>query len=739
VARPAKYDILFDPVPIGPKTLKNRFYQTPHCTGFGDVFPGAQAHYRGMKAEGGWAAVNTEATSIAPEWDWAGQMMPSRLWDDDDIRNWTLMTEKVHENGALAGIELYAGGAYITGFDSRTPARHVSNRLEEAAWLGAVVEMDKSDIREVQELYVVAARRALSAGFDIVNIMGAETGELPIQFLMRLHNSRTDEYGGTLENRARFWLETLELVREAVGDQCAVAARHTIDTLHGTEDGIRVDEEGIHFIELADHLVDFWDVQVGGESAELWIKDAGPSRFYPENFQADWVKKIRPATNKPIVGIGRFTNPDTMVDCIRSGQLDVIGAARPSIADPFLPRKIEEGRLDEIRECIGCNVCVSRINGGWHLVCTQNATAGEEYRRGWHPERYHHARNSDRDVLVVGAGPAGMECAIALAKRGMRRVHLVDAGQEVGGHIRWVSTLPGMGEWSKIVAYRKIQLDKLRKVEVILDTPLDADSVIEYGAELVVIATGATWCGDGTNGFTHRPIDGADANLPHILTPEQVVVEGKPIPGSRVLVYDTEGYFMGVSLAEKLAREGHDVTLVTPMREPAPYMRLTGENVHMLPLLYELGVEMLNCCVITDVSEDAVSGLAQPGNRRMEWQVDAIVLVTQRTPDKVLYERVTADGKRLAEANVEGVYRIGDCLAPRQQVADAIFDGHRLGREIDTDNPSRPRRHIRERRLIGATDDVYDRILQLEGTSYVPSTVRTNDQSPGSRVVRALA
>jgi dimethylamine/trimethylamine dehydrogenase len=652
-------------------------------------------------------------------------MTPSRLWDDDDVRNWSLMTEKAHEHGALAGIELYAGGAYITGFDSRTPGRHVHDRLEEAAWLGAVVAMTKSDIREVQKLYVAAALRAVSAGFDIVNVHGGETGELPIQFLMLLHNSRTDEYGGPIENRARFWLETLELVKEAVGDDCAIAARHTIDTLHGTELGIRVEEEGRAFVELADHLVDFWDVQVGGENADLWSKDAGPSRFYGENSQARWVLQIRSATKKPIIGVGRFTNPDTMVDVIRSGQIDVIGAARPSISDPFLPRKIEEGRFDEIRECIGCNVCVSRINAGWHLICTQNATAGEEYRRGWHPERFDRARNNDKDVLIVGAGPAGMECAVTLGKRGMGNVHLVDGHFEVGGHIRWVSTLPGMGEWSKIVAYRKIQLDKLPNVEVILGVELDADAVIEYGAELVVIATGARWRGDGMNGVTHRAIPVVNADLPYVLTPEQLVVEGKPLPGPRVLVYDAEGYFMGVSLAEKLARAGHDVAFVTPMREAAPYMRFTGESIHMLPLLDELGVKTFTGCVLTDVSGDVLcGGLAQPGDHRQEWQVDAVVLATQRTPNTALYNAVKGDASRLTEAGVEAVYCIGDCHAPRQQVADAIFEGQRLGREIDGEDPSSPRPYIRERRLIGATDEIYDGILQLDAASYVPSTVR---------------
>ena len=153
---------------------------------------------------------------------------------------------------------------------------------------------------------------------------------------------------------------------------------------------------------------------------------------------------MREATAKPIVGVGRLTTPDRMAEIIESGVWDLIGAARPNIADPWIPRKIDEGRLGDIRACIGCNMCISKGDNRRHIGCTQNATAGEEHRRGWHPERFDRAANADSEVLVVGAGPAGMECAIVLGRRGMRRVRLVDAAAEVGGITRWIPRLPGL-------------------------------------------------------------------------------------------------------------------------------------------------------------------------------------------------------------------------------------------------------------------------------------------------------
>ncbi|MGH2996757.1 MAG: FAD-binding protein, partial [Gaiellaceae bacterium] len=429
MARDPRHDILFEPIRIGPKTLMNRFYQVPHCTGFGVQKPRAQARYRATKAEGGWAAVCTEYCAVSPDSD-ETPFISARLWDDGDLRALSLMCEEVHEQGALAGVELHHSGVHCPRREYRLPALAPS-QLASDYLLVTPKAMEKEDIRRIEADWAAAARRAREAGFDIVYVYGAHS-YLPMQFLSPFYNKRTDEYGGSLENRARFWLETLEAVREAVEDGCAIAARIAVDALGPY--GVEL-EEGLAFVGLADPLVDLWDVNVG--SALEWSVDSGPSRFFPQGHQLEWTGRVREATAKPIVGVSRLTDPDRMAEIVRSGVWDVIGAARPSIADPFLPRKIEEGRLDEIRECIGCNICIPKSDPGGNIGCTQNATAGEEFRRGWHPERFEPAENRDRDVLVVGAGPAGMECAIVLGKRGFRRVHLVDAEVEIGGIMRW--------------------------------------------------------------------------------------------------------------------------------------------------------------------------------------------------------------------------------------------------------------------------------------------------------------
>jgi dimethylamine/trimethylamine dehydrogenase len=690
--REPRHDILFEPVKIGPKTLRNRFYQVPHCTGFGVEKPWTQAAFRGMKAEGGWAAVCTEYCSISPESD-ETPYVSARLWDDEDMRALSLMTAKAHEHGSLAGVELWHGGVYAESREARLPQLAPSQIGSDLESVVVPKRMDRDDIRRAQAQWVSAAKRARAAGFDIIYVYGSHT-YLPTQFLSPVYNHRTDEYGGSFENRARFWLEAIELVKEAVGDDVAIAVRIAADTLELS--GVPMDD-GLAFIRAADHMVDLWDVVIGS----MWGAgrlDSGPSRFFDQGYQMKWSGRAREATDKPIVVVGRFTDPDRMAELVRGGTIDLIGAARPSISDPFLPRKIEQGRYDEIRECIGCNACYSRSIWGSHLGCTQNATAGEEYRRGWHPEKFTRAANADRAVLVVGAGPAGMECATVLGKREMELVHLVDSGDDIGGCMRWITRMPGLGGWGHVVDYRRVQLDRLANVSLGMGSRMTAADVLEYGAQIVIVASGAHWAGDGLSGVTRRPIPGADSALPHVLTPEQVMVDGKRPPGSRVAVVDYEGYFTATAIAEQLRGEGFEVVFVTSHESVSPYSDQTLEGRPVRQRLHDLGVAVHRGVAVERIAEGGIELEGEFG-ARSQLEVDGAVLITQRLSDDALYNELAADRDALAAAGIEGLYRIGDCVAPRL-IADAIFDGHRLAREIDSDDPSQPLPYLRERPLI---------------------------------------
>lgn len=307
---------------------------------------------------------------------------------------------------------------------------------------------------------------------------------------------------------------------------------------------------------------------------------------------------MRDATSKPVVAVGRYSSPDLMADVVRSGAVDLIGAARQAIADPFLPRKIADGRLDEIRECTGSNICILREEAFRHVGCVQNATAGEEYRRGWHPEVFSPAAKAQQPVLVVGAGPAGMECAIVLGRRGFTAVHLVEAEPEIGGRLRWTRRLPTLGDWGRIVDWRAIQLAKLPGVDVITGHRITAAEILGYGASIVVIATGSSWRGDGVQPGQPDRIAGASQDLAHVLTPEQIAA-GKRPPGPSVIVYDTDGYYVAPGVAELLAGEGFTVRVVTTFPVLSPVSDETLEGAMLRAHLHRRGVQVQRGVTVT--------------------------------------------------------------------------------------------------------------------------------------------
>ena len=278
-----------------------------------------------------------------------------RLWDDQDIPGLARMSEAIHRHGALAGIELAYNGMNGPNLYSREVPMGPSH-LPIATFTADPVQaraMDKEDIADLRRWHRQAALRAQSAGFDIVYVYAAHGFGTLQHFLSRRYNTRSDEYGGSLVNRVRLLREIIEDTKEAVGERCAVAVRVTVDELIGPA-GVHK-EEMAEIIGLLAELPDLWDFVLGG-----WDNDSQTSRFSEEGNQEPYIAGLKSLTSKPVVGVGRFTSPDAMVRQIRKGLLDLIGAARPSIADPFLPRKIEEGRIEDIRECIGCNICIIR-------------------------------------------------------------------------------------------------------------------------------------------------------------------------------------------------------------------------------------------------------------------------------------------------------------------------------------------------------------------------------------------
>ena len=714
--RNPEHDILFKPINVGPKTMKNRFWQPPHCNSAGSDRPGTQAAFRGMKAEGGWGAVSIEYTAIHPESDDAPHWS-ARLWDEGDIISFRHVTDSIHKHGALAGVQLYYAGLHSQCGESRAISRAPSQAPSEAIPLSGVCEVDEDDIKAIIKMHVDAAIRARDAGFDLIENLVSDSMIIN-QFLQPQYNKRSDSYSGSFENRARFGLEVFEAVKNAVGGDCAVGNRYAVDTLDGS-DGLEVWDEGIKFIELCtrEGLCDFWDMKVGRYS-ELGLEIA-PSRSTSSNYMEPWIREAKKAAKVPVVSVGRVTSPDEMVQILQSGQADIISAARPSIADPFLPKKIDEGRTEDVRECIGCNICLSKWWQVTPLICTQNATSMEEYRRGWHPEIFEQTKDPC-SVLVVGAGPAGMECARVLGERGYD-VHLREAADEIGGRMRDIQRYPHLAEWGRVTSYRQGQLERLKNVEVHTGIgEMNADDVLSYGADKVVVATGAHWATDGLGPLSQAPLPGADAAVPQICTPEQVMA-GKET-GGRVVVLDYEGYFTGVAMAEQLADQGKQVTIVTNWDMVAPHCVYTEEIHDIRRMLHEKKITQhilhtAECIEVGGTVKVTIFYLYRDGyvrtttpkpgeySRRAGTEVikiecDSVILCTARMSNNSLFRELKTRKAEWAEQDIKTVYQIGDCHAPRL-IANCVFDGHRLAREFESADPQYPLPWIRERQVWG--------------------------------------
>ena len=670
MARDPKYDILFEQVKIGPLTAKNRFYQVPHCNGGGYRDPSAVAEMRGIKAQGGWGVIFTEqcemhhSSEITP-------FIELRLWEDKDIPMLAKMSGRMKEFGALSGIQLaYSGingpnlySKEVPLAPSALPIRTFTNDPIQAR------AMDKQDIKNLRRWFVNAFKRCKEAEFDLVCLYGAHGFGIFQHFLSRMTNHRTDEYGGSLENRARFVREVVEDAHNTIGDKMAITLRLSLEELTG--DLGFANSELRDFVEMHADLPDLWDFAHGA-----WEDCSGPSRFKEEAAQQDLVAGIKALTSKPVVGVGRFTSPDVMVSQIKKGVLDFIGCARPSIADPFLPLKIEQGRIEDIRECIGCNICVTGDMTMSVSRCTQNPTFMEEWRKGWHPEKMN-PKGVSQTVLVIGSGPAGLEAARALGERGYD-VALAEAGNGLGGRVTLEAQLPGLAAWGRVCDYRTYQISQMPNVIPYFDSHLSAQDVLDFGFQNVAIATGAQWRRDGVarQHVVAMPIDRGMK----IYTPDDLMAGDVPL--GDVLLYDDDHYYMGGVLAELLVQKGAKVTLVTPSAYVSDWTNNTLEQATIHRRLAGMGVRIvLNRGVSLIAKDHVMTNCIYTGDLTPE-VADAVVMVASRLSSDGLWQALQQRQNEWADTGILSVKLIGDAAAPGP-IAWATYAGHRFARELD--------------------------------------------------------
>jgi dimethylamine/trimethylamine dehydrogenase len=681
-----RYAVLFEPVAIGPRIARNRFFAAAHSLGMGYSQPHATAALRAMKAEGGWGVVCTGVVEIDETSDMMGHQN-DRLWDGDDVACHALATRGIHAHGSLAAIELAHAGLGARNLFSRVPILGPASLKCTSPYVPVQSRaMTLDDIMNFRLAHRAAVSRAIDAGYDIVYVYAAHDRALPMHFLSRRYNHRTDTYGGSVENRMRLLRELIEDTRDEAAGRCAVAVRFAVHDFGG---GISMEEEGRSVLQALGELPDLWDVNVSP-----WHFDSATARFEEEGWQEPYIRFVKTLTSKPVVGVGRFTSPDAMVSQIKRGVLDFIGAARPSIADPFLPEKIRSGRIETIRECIGCNVCASTEMYGVPIRCTQNAVIGEEWRKGWHPEVIPSFKDMET-ALVVGAGPAGLEAALTLARRGVT-VSIAESASELGGRLRWERHLPGAATFARVRDHRLHQLERMSNVEIFRESTLSASDILEFGANHVFLATGSSWRVDGIGPSTPAGIAGiASAPSDWILSPERVVDcvrSGIPIAGP-VIVYDDDHYYVGHSIAELLRATGLNVTLVTPLMGVSQWSYYTLELRRLEDRLERAGIDVIVKSRVVEINQSA---LRLSSDASGSWRTaGCFVPVTLRIPSSNLMTELSAREAHWKVAGIRSVHLIGDALAPGT-VAAAVYAGAMAARDLGAARPG----HFRRERIV---------------------------------------
>jgi mycofactocin system FadH/OYE family oxidoreductase 2 len=648
---------LFTPIAVGAVTLKNRIYSSGHAEAMAEGGRPTERlrRYHEAKARGGCAlTIFGGSSSVHPS-------SPAAAWkqianhDDSIIPTYRVLADAVHAHDCLVFTQLTHLGRRAQSDPDVPGALLAPSQIPERVHREVPHELDAEQITELVRAFGEAARRCREGGLDGVEISMAHN-HLIDQFWSPIFNERLDEYGGSLDNRMRFGLEVLAEIRRRAGRDFVVGARISGDEF--SPGGLGAEDMAAIARRLAaSGLVDFLSVIGGGAHTYTLQAAAVPNMSYaPAVFVpvAAAIKSVAPGL--PIFHASRIVDPLHADRIVAAGQIDVVGMTRALIADPELPRKAREGRLDDIRRCVGANEgCIDRIYQGKAVTCVQNPATGREAELG-----DLRRAPTTKHVVVVGGGVAGLEAARVAALRGCRVV-LMEKAAELGGQILLAARAPARAEYAGIVRFLANQVHKLG-VDVRLGMEATAALVLGEHPDAVVVATGS---------HPHiPPVPGSDGK--HVVT-DRDVLGGEATVGSHVVVIDDVHTEQALSTAELLLDQGKRVEVISPLFYVGQDIGVTS----IAPLytrLYTKGAVLTPCSELRAVegSTVVVRNVFSGAERRIE-SVDTVVLATGSRSTDALY--------RALKGQVRALYAAGDCVAPRG-VHQAILDGTRAARAI---------------------------------------------------------
>jgi 2,4-dienoyl-CoA reductase-like NADH-dependent reductase (Old Yellow Enzyme family) len=668
------YPHVVAPLKIGPVTVPNRFYASPHAVPHTNPGGGPSedftAYYEARVRDGGCGLVTL--SMIIPERTKGVQPRPHAPQNVGDFRTFV---DRIHAHGAKVFGELWywwGRPGQWTKLSPPAPSFNASNvqyiNFEKGF---ATREMTRGDLGHMLAAYRQSAANLAEAGFDGIMIH-ASHGALMEQFLSPYFNRRTDEYGGSLENRLRFPLELLAAVREAIGPGRALGLRVNCDEL--LPGGYHTDEARRIVRGLADSgLIDFLDMDVAIEPNQFHL--GMPSVFVDPHPYRPYVEAVRSAAGDlPVLSVlGRLTSIAEAEAAIAAGVCDMAGAARALIAEPRLVRNARVGEEALGRTCIACNWCMAALPEGAQ-TCAINAESWREVE--WGPDSWAPATRPSR-VVVVGGGPGGLEAARTAAKLG-HKVTLVEARDHLGGALKLWAGLPGRETYGLAIQWWEAELRRLG-VEVRLNESATAASILAERPEAVILATGALYDPEGRSFHRDLAIPGAGRDFVH--TPDEVLL-GRAEPTGRIVVFDGEGAHAGVGLAEAFAVAGHSVEYLTPSFSPVS-LRIAAQ-LEVIPLMKRLraaGVAITATTYIDSIGDHAllVRDVYSDEPRTIAG-VDAVVLSTGRIAVNAL--------EHALEGKVAQLFSVGDAAGARMFGA-AAYEGHKFARLIG--EPGAPR------------------------------------------------
>ena len=645
---------LLSPLPLGSRVAKNRIVSTPHTTGFAEGgFPGARwLAYEREKARGGCGTIMMFGSASVHPSSPVAAAGGVEYWDPAVIPHLRRLADAVHEFGALAIAQLAHWGRAGVGVYADWPLLAPSDEPDETHH-GIPRALSKAEIHELVAAFGRAAAHVRLGGYDGVDL-SCWGGHLTEQFLSPVANRRTDEYGGSLENRMRFCLEALEAVRGAVGPDLVVGARLTGDQF--VEGGLALeDAQAIAARLAATGRLDY--VTVSGASAEQYraLPYVTPTYYTPLGLYNRFAATVKAVVRIPVIVAGRIVHPAQAEEVLAQGFADAVAMTRSLIADPELPKKVMEGRVDEIRICTGASeACIGRRIQGRTIACIQNPVIGREAELA---EVRPAARV--RRVVVAGGGVAGLEAARLAARRG-HRVTLLETAAELGGQLRALSRAPARQSYEEVVRWLAGEVARAG-VLVRLGTEATAASVLAERPDVVVVATGAR----------PRALEAPTAPEAHVVSAEDVLLD-RVTPGPRCLVVDYHGHMPGPSAAEYLADRGCRV-------EIASRFFTVGEDVDprlkisVYTRLYQKGVTMTPLVVVREIGPGWVRLANTLTGQERTVDADTVVTALGGRADDALARALEGQG-------VE-VHLVGDALAPRT-IHDAILTATRAARRI---------------------------------------------------------